>query len=228
MNQEIKLEAQKRENETGKQIIAAGFIPAVVYGPNVTSQSIKVQKRDFEKAFAIAGETHFINLEIAGGKAIKVVVKDTQNDVIKNRTIHVDFLEVDMNKKIVVEIPLHFVGESRAVKELGAVMIKGAEEVEIECLPTDLEKSGVNYITVDISILKNIGDHIMMHDLVFPEGLKPTEEADKIIASVLALAKEAPVAAPVAAAAATPAAGAAAPAAKAGAKPAAPAKDAKK
>jgi large subunit ribosomal protein L25 len=72
-----------------------------------------------------------------------------------------------MTEEINAEIPLHFVGESKAVKELGGILIKEITEVKVECLPGDL----VDHIDVDISAINAMDDVIKISDLVIPENM---------------------------------------------------------
>jgi len=104
-----------------------------------------------------------------------------QKDPLKATIIHIDLYQVDMNKKITTEIPLHFIGESEAVKELGAVLVKTIDSVEVECLPGDL----VNHIDVDLSVLKNFHDAIKTNDLKLPAGMKLVNETNDIVANVI-------------------------------------------
>ncbi len=161
---ELKLQAEKREKN---EKLAADFIPAVLYGKGVENHSLKLKKVDFEKIFAVAGESNLIDLNFGTG-AVKVLVKDLQRDVLKYTFTHVDFYQVNMKEKITTEIPLHFIGESKAVKELGGMLMRETHEIEIECLPSDL----VDHIDVNISGLNTYDDVITIADLVIPAGLK--------------------------------------------------------
>jgi large subunit ribosomal protein L25 len=186
MAKEINLTAEKREKEGIKKIIKAGYIPAVVYGPGAEPQKLKLKEKEFSKIFVQAGETHLINLIVDGAPAIKVLVKDSQKNSVNEKIIHIDFYKVDMKKKITAMIPLKFSGEARAVKELGATLVKSMDEIEVECLPEDL----VDYIEVDLSGLNNFDDTIKIGSLKIPAGMKLANEADEIIISAFAPQKE--------------------------------------
>lgn len=175
---EFKLKAEKRaKNEK----LAADFIPAVLYGKGVENQSLKLKKVDFEKAFSGAGESNLIDLDLGTG-VVKVLVKDLQRDVLKYTFTHVDFYQVNMKEKITTEIPLHFIGEAKAIKELGGMLMKEINELEVECLPTDL----VDHIDIDISVLATFDDVITIGDLVLPKGLKlEHNNAEDVIAMVV-------------------------------------------
>jgi large subunit ribosomal protein L25 len=188
MTKEIKLEANKRTEKNGKakDVRKEGFIPAVIYGGKAESSSIKVKGLDFNRVFAVAGESHLIDLAVDGASPAKVIVKDIQKDVLTDKIIHIDFYQVDMKKKIITAIPLHFMGESKAVKELGGTLVKNMDELKVECLPESL----VDYIEVNLSSLENLHDAIKMSDIKLPAGMELASEADETVVTVLEQAKE--------------------------------------
>lgn len=173
---EIKLSAKTRSK--GEKIVI-DYIPAVIYGKGIETQSLNVKRSEFDKTFKVAGESNLINLE-HDGQTVKVLIKDIQRDVVKNFVTHIDFYQVNMSEKIKTEIPLHFIGESKAIKELGGTLIKDMDTVEVECLPGDL----VDHIDVDISVLNTFDDAIRQNDLTLPKGLELISETNEMIAAV--------------------------------------------
>jgi large subunit ribosomal protein L25 len=203
----IKLSAQLRES---KKKVSPDSLPGVLYGKGVANKNLQMKRVEFDKAFGQAGESNLIDLEV-DKETVKVLVKETQRDVMKNFYTHVDFYQVNMKEKITTEIPLHFIGEAKAVKELGGALIKDMSSVEVECLPTDL----VDHIDVDISVLNTFADSIHVSDLHLPKGMTLLHHTNEVVAAVKEpKVEEEPVAAePVAeAAAGTPATGTGAPA----------------
>jgi len=174
---DIILTTQAREK---KEKLTPDFVPAVLYGRGIASSSVKVKRGDIDKATQLAGESNLITLE-QDGKNKKVLVKEIQRSGLTGKILHVDFFEVNMADKVTTEIPLHFIGESKAVKELAGLLIKDLDSLEIECLPNDL----VDHIDIDISVLKNYHDEITIKDLVLPKGIELINEADRIVVSVL-------------------------------------------
>lgn len=193
----IKLSAQLREK--GEKL-PKELLPAVIYGSGSVNRSLKLNKVAFDKVYEEAGESALIDLEI-DGQIVPVLVKDLAYDPIKNFITHVDFYQVDMNKKITTEIPLVFVGESKAVKD-GGSLVKNKDVVEVECLPSAL----VPEIEVDLSVLKEIHDSIKVKDLNLPKGMEAMLEPEEVIAIVVEqeVEEETPIV-PAAEAAAVPA-----------------------
>lgn len=193
------MNAQLREKN---EKLSADSLAAVLYGKGVNNQSLKLKKTDFDKVFKVAGESNLITLNF-GKEDIKVLVKDIQRDALKNFVTHVDFYQVNMKEKITTEIPLHFVGESKAIKELGGVLIKDIDAVEVECLPGDL----VDHIDVNIAVLNTFEDAIRLDDLVLPKGLVLAHHhSNEVVAAVIEPKVEEEPAVEAPAAAATPAA----------------------
>jgi len=173
---DLKLNAQKRKQN---EKLAVDQIAAVMYGKGITSQSLKVKRSEFEKLFSKAGESNLISLDFGEGP-VNVLVKDVQRDVLKHFVAHVDFYQVNMKEKINAEIPLHFIGESKAVKELGGILIKELNEVKVECLPSDL----VDHIDINISVLQGLDDFIKISDIVLPIGMDVVLDADTKVARI--------------------------------------------
>lgn len=173
---DLKLSAQLREKN---EKLSPDSLAAVLYGKGVVNQNLKIKKVDFDKVFKAAGESNLINLDF-GASPVKVLVKDIQRDALKNFFTHVDFYQVNMKEKIHTEIPLHFIGESKAVKELGGVFIKDISTLEVECLPSDL----VDHIDVDISGLNTFSDAIRVNDLILPKGIVLMHHTNEVVAAV--------------------------------------------
>lgn len=173
---DFKIKVEKREK---KEKLSKDFIPAVLYGKEVETKSLKIKKAEFEKIFAGAGESNLIELNL-DDTMVKVLVKDVQKNVLNDSLTHADFYQVNMKEKVVTEIPLNFIGESKAVKELGAMLNKDLDNLEVECLPGDL----VDHIDVDISVLISFDDAIRIGDLKLPAGVVATGEDEEMVASV--------------------------------------------
>jgi len=175
---EWKLQAEKREK--GEKI-NPDYIPAVVYGKGIENQNLKLKKMDFDKVFAAAGESNLISLDYGqGGKS--VLVKDLQRDVLKHTVSHVDFFQVNMKEKVTAAVRLHFSGESKAVKELGGMLMKEMDELEVECLPGDL----IDHVEVDISSLNTYDDMIRVSDLALPKALRVIGHAPEDVVVMIA------------------------------------------
>lgn len=174
---ELKLAAQKREK---KEKLDKDSLAAVLYGNGIEAQSLKLKMAEFVKVFAAAGESNLIKLDTGTG-AVNVLVKSIQKNPLKNFINHVDFYQVNMKEKVNTEIPLHFVGESKVVREMGGMLNKEINEIEVECLPSDL----VDHIDVDVSVINTFDDVIKISDLHIPKGLEVSADGETIVVMVM-------------------------------------------
>ncbi len=181
--QAIALNAKAR-TITGKQtktLRLKQLIPAVVYGNSMKPENVQMEYNIFAKVFLAAGATNIIDLTIEDKAPLKVLIHDLSRNPITHRIAHVDFHALNMSEKITVTVPLKFVGDSAAVKELAGILVKTIDEVEVSALPTDL----VQEIEVNLSSLKTFNDALHIHDIILPKGITLTTKTDDVIAKVM-------------------------------------------
>jgi large subunit ribosomal protein L25 len=92
----------------------------------------------------------------------------------------VDFYQVSLTDKLKAKVALEFTGESKAVKQLGGVLVKVLNEVEVECLPVDLPHN----IIVSLESLATLQDSIHVKNLAAPAKVKIITPADELIVKV--------------------------------------------
>lgn len=187
------IKAKKREG--GIKLSAMrerGEIPAVFYGIGRDATSISVSMIPFKKIWKDAGESSAIKVEMLND-SIDALIHEVQVDPVTEEPIHVDFLAIDMKKKIRVNVPLVFEGISDAVKSGIGNLVKVMHELEIEALPKDLPHS----LVVDISKLKTLNDQIFISDIKLAVGVAVINELTDVVASIVEQMEEKEEVAPV-------------------------------
>ncbi|MFN3301678.1 MAG: 50S ribosomal protein L25 [Patescibacteria group bacterium] len=183
----LTLQAKKRTilGKKVKKIRRQDIIPAVVYGHNVPSENIEVERKSFEKVLRQAGQSTIIDLVI-DKKPVKVLIHDLQFDPVTNKIIHVDFYQIKEKEKVTVDVELKFSGEAPAVKEKGGILIHHLTKIKIEALPKDL----IHEIDVDLSKLVDFHSLIRVKDLHFPPNVRILNDPEEIIVSIAEPKKE--------------------------------------
>lgn len=181
----VKLAPRTITGRKVKQLRKQGIIPINIYGNNITSISAQIELAEFEKLFQQAGETSVITATV-GDKKLHLLLADRQTDPVTDQLLHVDFRAVDLRQKITAAIPVVIIGESEAVKEQGGVLYTQLDEIEVEALPNDL----VDEITIDCSILKQIGDSVTVADISLPDNITVMTDSDSVIVSIAEPQKE--------------------------------------
>ena len=103
-----------------------------------------------------------------------------QYDDLTNDVIHIDFYKVKMGEKIDTEIELNFTGEAPAVKELGGILVKGFDALEVRCFPRHL----ISEIKVDLGSLKTFDDVIRVEDVKVPGEIEITANPETVVVSI--------------------------------------------
>jgi large subunit ribosomal protein L25 len=164
----------------------ADMIPAILYGAGKDPLSLTLAHKDIHKACENeAFFSHIITIN-ADGDSQQAIVKDLQRHPAKDRIMHADFLRIQMDQAITVEVPLHFLNEDSClgVRQGGGNVSHNMASIEISCLPGDLPE----YIEVDIGDL-DLGDAIHMSDLRLAEelsipSLQQGADHDHVVVSV--------------------------------------------
>jgi large subunit ribosomal protein L25 len=104
-----------------RQIRSQDMVPGVIYGG---AQEINF----YAPAAAFKKLVYTPNFQIAevmiDGKTYRTIMKDLQFDKVSDKLIHIDLLELVEDKKVVADIPVHFSGTSKGVKDGGKLVTK--------------------------------------------------------------------------------------------------------
>ncbi len=144
-------------------------IPAIIYGGNKEATPIAIWHNELKKALENeAFFSHILTVELDGKKE-SVILKDLQRHPYKPILTHADFLRVDKDHEIHVNVPLHFINEESApaIKLHGGVANHQINEVEVICLPQNLPE----FIEVDMTPVE-MDQVVHLSDLKLPEGVR--------------------------------------------------------
>jgi large subunit ribosomal protein L25 len=181
---EVTLEVTRREatgKEVAKKLRRDGKVPAVVYGGHREPVAITVDRKTV--AELIQKSEHGIRsvflLKMAGSDQQRhAMIKDLTIDPISRRMKHIDFVRVIMDEKVKVTIPVHVTGTAIGVKE-GGVLDFQVRELHVECLPNAIPDS----IDVDVTAL-GAHEYVRIKDLTLPEGVKVSDDPERVVVGV--------------------------------------------
>lgn len=181
MSKQVSLTAEPR-TELGKgptgRLRRTGRVPAIVYGYEVEPTAVHVDALElYHVLHTEAGRNVMIRLDIAGDTTL-VFARDLQIHPIRQEVVHVDFLAVDRNAPISVEIPVHLVGEEDTADDNG-VLNQVLYTVPIAVKPLDVP----NAIELDVTGLA-IGDVKRVEDLQLPDGAEFEIEPERTVVTV--------------------------------------------
>ena len=143
---------------------------------------LSVNTKELEQILSKGSFGQFIlNLVIQNGKKMTkaAMIKELQTHPVSGSLIHVDFYEVDMNRKIKVMVPVVTTGKSVGVEEGGLLNIV-RRELEVFCLPGDIPES----VEIDITEL-TIGDSIHIEDVQLGDDIEVATDVNFTVVTVL-------------------------------------------
>ena len=175
------IKAKKRDLNIKPNILRkSGEIPGVFYGAGKANTAISIGNVEFKKIWKEAGESSAVKIS-SGKDEIDALIHEVQVDPVSGEPMHVDFLAIDMTKKIKVKVGLVFEGISEAVKSGMGNLVKVLHEIEIEALPKDLPHN----LFVNISKLATLADNIVVSDIKLPFGVGAVTNGGDIVASIV-------------------------------------------
>ena len=169
--------------ETGssatRRLRAAEQIPAVVYGMNMTPLSVSVDRRELRGALSgSAGLNTILDLTI-DGEMYPSIIKDVQRHPVKLNITHLDFIQVDLNAEIVVNIPIHLTGTAEEVNNNNGLIDQIMSELEVSTTPRSIPDE----IVIDVSDM-DMDSTIHVEDLELPAGVVATADPERTVVTV--------------------------------------------
>jgi len=180
----VKLQSSQRTvlGKQVKQLRREGLIPAVLFGAKQAATPIQVEERELAAVLRETGSTALINLFIDQEIQPHVVLaRDIQRDILTSRLRHVDFYQVQLDRKVRTSPSLEIVGVAPAIQFGEAILVQVLNRIEVECLPGDL----IDSITVDVSSLETINDSITVADLPVPPGITLLADPTEVVVHIV-------------------------------------------
>jgi large subunit ribosomal protein L25 len=170
-------------NGPARRLRQAGQVPAVFYGPKTESVLLSVNKNDLDLIFKKGRISQIIlNLVIQNNGETytrPAMIKELQVHPVSRNYLHIDFYEIDMDRKVTVKIPVVTTGQSVGIERGGILQII-RRELEVQCLPFDVPKS----IEIDITDL-DMGDSIHVEDISLDGEVEFFSEASLTVVTML-------------------------------------------
>lgn len=185
---QVSLRAQAGRTPGSRQsrrIRRRGLVPAVVYGQGVEPIPVAVDAHDLHVALHTeSGANAIISLEVEGGETLTTMARVIDRHPFRNEYRHIDFVTVDLTRKVTAEVAISFQGSPAGVRA-GGVFSPRRTHVLIEVLPTEIPAS----IELDVSDVE-IGGSLRIADLPEIEGITYAEDSEAVVMSVTTPAAE--------------------------------------
>lgn len=166
-----------RGTRPSRRLRRTGRIPAVVYGLGQSVVAVSVDRTDLRGALSTdAGLNALITLDIDGDQHLSIV-KDLQRHPVRRDVLHVDFLRIDPDSEVEVEVPLVLTGEAKKVTQASGMVDQVMHRVLLRARPSDIPTE----VTADVSDLE-VGSSLRVSDIALPGGVTPAGDPDATFA----------------------------------------------
>jgi large subunit ribosomal protein L25 len=171
----IAISGSLRENvgkRDAKGLRYEGKVPAVLYGGE-TQTHFAVVITELKDAI-YTPEANFVEIDLDGTKT-KAIIKELQFHPVTDVLLHVDFLQLDEAKEIMMEIPIKLTGVSPGVK-MGGKLVQKLRKLRVKALPKNMPQA----IEVAISKLE-VGNLFRVRDLAKGDYIVTNTGEDTIV-----------------------------------------------
>lgn len=182
--EKLQLKAQYRKtvgNGPARALRREGLFPAVVYGRRTETIPLCLKINEFDQLLKKHNIYQAVlKLSIENGKATEktVMVKELQVHPVSRNFLHVDFYEIDMARKIRVNVPVVTTGTAIGVERGGILQII-RRELEVLCLPGEIPET----FEIDVSDL-DVGDAVHVEEIPLSGDVEIPHDVDFTVVTV--------------------------------------------
>lgn len=164
-------------SRSSRRLRRDGKVPGVLYGLGQDPEIFSVDYGDLRGALNTdAGLNALIQLSVNGTNQLSIL-KTLQRHPVRDEVIHVDFVRVDPNQELAVEVPIVLEGVAKKVTDQNGMVDQTMFSLSVLSLPDSIP----NELTADVSELE-INDAIRVSDVVLPEGVRTEVDPEEAIA----------------------------------------------
>jgi large subunit ribosomal protein L25 len=165
-----------------KQLRREGIVPVHVYGHGVESLALQVEAGALLRVLSISGRNVPITVDIDGrdGESI-CFVREAQRHPVTEELLHVDFLRVDVTRRVRAEVPIILDGLPPAVENLGGILLQPFATLEVEALPMDMPAA----FHVDVAVLEDFAMSIRIGDIAVASNVTIIRDPEEMVARVV-------------------------------------------
>lgn len=154
-----------------------GLVLGTVYGGGKDPVSFQIDGRVLRNT--LAHSSAVLDLQIDGGSAEPVVLKERVRHPVSGDTVHVDLLRVDLNKPIQTQVALELIDIDESEVKVGGVLENTIREVTLEAVPTDIP----DVIQHSIAGLQ-VGASVTLGDIKAPARTTIIGDPELVIAAI--------------------------------------------
>lgn len=166
---------------SSRRLRAQGKVPATVYGLGHEAVNVSVDYRELRGVLSTdAGLNVVLHLEV-GEERHLALVRELQRHPVRGDVAHVDFLRVDPDADVAVDVPIRLTGEADAVMEMNGIVDQTLSTLRVLAKPHSIP----NDLTLDVTDL-TVGMSLTVADLELPDGVTSVvDESMSVVSGII-------------------------------------------
>lgn len=166
---------------SSRRLRARGKVPATVYGLGHDAVNVSVGYRDLRGVLSTeAGLNVVLNLEFGEERQL-ALVKELQRHPLRGEVTHVDFLRVNPDSEVPVDVPIRLTGDATAVLDMNGIVDQSLPALRVLARPHSIP----NDLTLDVSDL-TVGTSRTVGDIELPPGVTSlVDESVSVVSGII-------------------------------------------
>lgn len=170
-------EGRELGSRSTRRLRREGRVPGVLYGLGQDPMPFSVNYAELRGSLTTeAGLNALIEIEIGGSKHLSIL-KDLQRHPVRDEVIHVDFVRVDPNAELSVDVRLTMTGDAKKVRDENGMVDQTMFSLSVLSLPQSIP----NELFVDVSDLE-INSSVRVGDIALPDGVRTEVDLEETVA----------------------------------------------
>lgn len=183
--EQLEIKAQTRQTVRkgeNKRLRRGGEVPAVIYGLGGVPSTVTLNEHEMEMILKGARRSSVVfRMAVDGGKAVEQsMIRAVDRHPVTSRLVHLDFLRIDVNKSVQIDVTVHAVGNIPKGVRAGGILEHIQRTVTIRCKPLEMPSR----LEVDLSDL-DIHQNVHVSDLKLAEGISVVDAPDTALFSIV-------------------------------------------
>ena len=167
-------------SSSSRRLRSEGRVPGVVYGRGMDPLSISVDRRELRAAVSgSAGLNTILDLTI-DGEMYPSIIKDVQRHPVRLNIEHLDFIQVDLNAQIIVNVPIHLTGTAKEVNDNSGLI----DQIMIGARGLDDAAEHPRRDRLSTCPTMDMDSTITVADLALPDGVEATADPESAVITV--------------------------------------------
>lgn len=181
MTDKYQIQPRTTTGKAVKKLRREGVLPASIYGRGIESVAVQLPYIAARDLMNEHGYNSLIHLTVDGeSKSRPVVVKQVAQDPVSRTLWHIDFLQVDLTRKISGPVPVRFVGEAPAIRDHGGVLVIHSDTIEVEALPSDMPEA----LEISLDSLTELDSYLHAKEIQVPAGVEIITDGEHLMAAI--------------------------------------------